>query len=114
MDVEFVGGLLLRFARADQRDGSGTELRWVSTRHGVQPSGEGSHLATGTGTFLVGQVKMTPIRAADPLGSLLIICPVFTGLFGSELDCDECNAGSNPNFEPDNQTDRIPDRKSVV
>jgi hypothetical protein len=67
MDVEFVGGLLLRFARADERDGSGTELGRVGTGHGVQPSGEGSHLATDTGTFLVGQVNMSPVRAADPL-----------------------------------------------
>jgi hypothetical protein len=41
----------------NERDRSGAELRWVGTGHSGQPSGEGNHSATITGTFLVGQVR---------------------------------------------------------
>jgi len=59
MDVELGSGLILRLAGSDQGDGPSAELGRVGTGHDVQPSGEGSHLATSTGTFLVGQVKLS-------------------------------------------------------
>jgi hypothetical protein len=69
MDTEFLGHLSLLLASPNQRNSTGTELARISTGHSVQPFEESHHLATETGIFLVGQVKKSPDRAADPINS---------------------------------------------
>lgn len=59
-------GLLGLLAGADQRDGTCPELRRIRARHDCQPSVKDCQLVTRTGTQDLGQVNMSPIRAADP------------------------------------------------
>ena len=66
VDAEFEGGLLGLFASAHKRDSTSTKLRRRGAWHVNEPSGSGHQLASETGTISVGQVKMSPTRAAVP------------------------------------------------
>ena len=64
-DDQQVGVEFADAAGPDQADSPGTELDKVGARHGAQLWMR-QPFSQPTGTFLVGQVNMSPVRAVDP------------------------------------------------
>ena len=73
VDAEIVRGLLLRLAGPHESDRASTELGRIGAGHNCQPFVEARQLVTESGTQTVGQVKMSPIRAADPTGTSVTV-----------------------------------------
>lgn len=75
MNAEIISGLFLGLAGAHERDHAGPELRQDRGGAWLPAFRTGCQLVIKSGTQTVGQVKMSPTRAADPssLGELRIM-----------------------------------------